>query len=89
MLWRRRSPRQTKSKGANVLSAFASLIDGKHATMASELRTVLSVGAHRLWLSTLANTGNSVDTTISEFLRRAGGIEMASRDAIKKAVDEA
>ena len=51
------------------MSAFAALIDGKHATMGSELRTVLSVGAQRLWMSTLANTGAAVDTTIAEFLR--------------------
>ena len=70
-----------KVKGSNVLAAFAALIDGKHATMGSDLRVVLSVGAQRLWMSTLANTGASVDTTIAEFLRRAG-IEMSSRGGI-------
>ena len=61
-----------KVKGADVLGAFAAMIDGKHATSGSDLRTVLSVGAQRLWMSTLANTGNAADTTISEFLTRAG-----------------
>ena len=70
-----------KVKGSNVLSAFASLIDGQHATTGSDLRTVLSVGAQRLWMSTLANTGASVDTTIAEFLKRAG-IELSSRGGI-------
>ena len=70
-----------KIKGADVLAAFAALIDGKHATMGSELLTVLSVGAQRLWLATLANTGASVDTTIAEFLRRAG-IELSSLVAV-------
>ena len=70
-----------KVKGSKVLEAFAELIDGKHATMGSDLRVVLSVGAQRLWMSTLANTGTSVDTTIAEFLRRAG-IEMSSRGGI-------
>ena len=59
-----------KIKGTDVLTAFAALIDGKHATTGSDLRVVLSVGAQRLWMSTLANSGNSVDTTISEFIRR-------------------
>ena len=70
-----------KIKGADVLGAFAALIDGKHATMGSDLRTVLSVGAQRLWMSTLANTGNAADTTISEFLTRAG-IGLSSRGGI-------
>ena len=73
-----------KIKGSDVMSAFAALIDGKHATMGSELRTVLSVGAQRLWMSTLANTGAAVDTTIAEFLRRAG-IELSSRGGIDTA----
>ena len=73
-----------KVKGSNVLSAFASLIDGQHATTGSDLRTVLSVGAQRLWMSTLANTGASVDTTIAEFLKRAG-IELSSRGGIDTA----
>ena len=73
-----------KIKGAGVLAAFAALIDGKHATMAGDLNVVLSVGAYRLWLSTLANTGASVDTTILEFLRRAG-IETAARGDIETA----
>ena len=73
-----------KVKGADVLAGFAALIDGKHATMGSDLKTVLSVGAQRLWMSTLANTGASVDTTIAEFLKRAG-IELSSRGGIDEA----
>ena len=73
-----------KIKGANVLSAFAGFIDGKHATSGSDLRTVLSVGAQRLWMATLANSGGSVDTTIEEFLKRAG-IETSSRGGIDTA----
>ena len=72
-----------KIKGADVLGAFGELIDGKHATTGSELRTVLSVGAQRLWMSTLANAGAS-DTTIAEFLKRAG-IELSSRGGIDTA----
>ena len=61
-----------KVKGSNVLQAFAELIDGKAAMQPSDLRTVLAVGANTLWSHQLANTGNSVDTTIAEFLRRFG-----------------
>ena len=61
-----------KVKGANVLQAFAELIDGKAAMMPSDLKAVLAVGANTLWSHTLANTGASVDTTIAEFLRRFG-----------------
>ena len=71
-------------KGANVLSTFAAMIDGKHATSGADLRTVLSVGAQRLWMSTLANTGNAADTTISEFLARAG-IVFSARGGIDTA----
>ena len=73
-----------KVKGTDVLTAFAALIDGKHATAGSDLRVVLSVGAMRLWMSTLANSGGSVDTTIEEFLKRAG-IETSSRGGIDTA----
>ena len=73
-----------KVKGADVLGAFAAMIDGKHATSGSDLRTVLSVGAQRLWMATLANSGGSVDTTIEEFLKRAG-IETSSRGGIDTA----
>ena len=73
-----------KVKGANVLSTFAAMIDGKHATSGSDLRVVLSVGAQRLWMSTLANSGNAADTTISEFLTRAG-IGFSARGGINTA----
>ena len=73
-----------KIKGADVLSTFAAMIDGKHATSGSDLRTVLSVGAQRLWMSTLANSGNAADTTISEFLTRAG-IVFSARGGIDTA----
>ena len=73
-----------KVKGVDTLTAFAALIDGKHATSGADLRTVLSVGASRLWMSTLANSGGAVDTTIEEFLRRAG-IATTSRGGIDTA----
>ena len=76
-----------KVKGAGTLAAFAALIDGKHASMTADLNVVLTVGAYRLWLATLANTGAAVDTTILEFLRRAG-IETAARGDIEAATTD-
>ena len=73
-----------KAKGSKVLEAFANLIDGKHASMASDLNVVWTVGAYRLWMAALANTGTSVDTTVLEFLRRAG-IEGAARGDLETA----
>ena len=61
-----------KVKGSNVLELFAELIDGKAAMTPAQLQTVMAVGANTLWAHTLANTGNAVDTTISEFLSRWG-----------------
>ena len=61
-----------KVKGSNVLQLFAELIDGKAAMTPGDLKAVFSEGANTLWAHTLANTGASVDTTISEFLRRWG-----------------
>ena len=61
-----------KVKGPDVLELFAELIDGKAAMTPAQLHTVLAVGANTLWAHTLANTGNAVDTTISEFLTRFG-----------------
>ena len=61
-----------KVKVSNVLELFAELIDGKAAMTPAQLQTVMAVGANTLWAHTLANTGNAVDTTISEFLSRWG-----------------
>ena len=61
-----------KLKGADVLRAFAELIDGTKAMQPADLKAVFAVGANTLWSHTLANSGASVDTTIAEFLRRFG-----------------
>ena len=74
-----------KVKGSNVLSMLSlRSLTASTQRRGSDLRTVLSVGAQRLWMSTLANTGASVDTTIAEFLRRAG-VELSSRGGIDTA----
>ena len=76
-----------KTKGANVLQVFAELIDGIKAMAPGDLNAVLAVGANTLWSHTLANTGASVDTTISEFLRRFG-LSWLTRGEIETATDD-
>lgn len=75
-----------KVKGSNVLQVFAELINGKAAVSAADIRTVLAEGAYQLWLYTLANTGASVDTTIMEFIRRAG-IMVTTRGDLETGTD--
>ncbi len=70
-----------KTAGASVIQAFAELIDGIHATMPSDLRTVMAVPAGQLWQYTPANTGTTVDTLIGEYLRRFG-LQWRIRDGI-------
>ena len=61
-----------KVKGSETLKEFAELIDGKHAMTPADLRAVFAVGANTLWSHTEVKTGNSVDTTIAEYLMRWG-----------------
>ena len=61
-----------KIKGAETLGVFAGMVDGVYATRGEDLRVVASAGAHTLWMSTIGASGNAADTTILEFLRRAG-----------------
>ena len=60
-----------KVKAPETLAVFASLLDGKHAGMMSDLRVVASVGANTLWLSTIAAA--AADTkTVASFLMENG-----------------
>lgn len=68
-----------KVKGDKTLEAFAELIDGKHATGLDQLNIVASVGAVRLWLSTLVNS-NADNQTVAQFLRASGLSWMARAD---------
>ena len=58
--------------GTSVLSAFADFIDGQYALTAADVNMVFSVGANTYWMSRLVRTGSAVDTTILEFIKRAG-----------------
>ena len=60
-----------KVKGAETLTAFAGLIDGKHASSIEELRIVSSVGASTLWLTTVINS-SADNMTLAQFLRASG-----------------
>ena len=64
-----------KSKGKETLTAFVNMLDGKHATMLSDLNIVAAVGAGRLWESTVLEVASetaSVFKTLAAFLRDAG-----------------
>ena len=60
-----------KVKGSETLTAFAGLIDGKHASSVEDLRVVSSVGANTLWMTRVINS--SIDNqTLAQFLRASG-----------------
>ena len=60
-----------KILGPGTLSSFTQLIDGVHASSLSDLRTVTSVGAWRLWEDTIINS-SADNMTLAAFLRGAG-----------------
>ena len=72
-----------KVKPAETLAAFLALIDGKHASMAEDLRCVLSVGAHNLWAGTIANSA-AENQTVLAFLK-ANGLSCSVRGDIEDA----
>ena len=72
-----------KVKGEMVLAAFADLVDGIHANDFSDLRTVLTVGAWRLWATTITNAA-AENQTVAQFLR-AAGLSYTSRGEIETA----
>ena len=74
-----------KVKGPETLAEFVALIDGKHATMPSDLRVVAAVGANTLWRSRLVDS-NADSTTVAKFLMD-NGIEWGVRGDIETATD--
>jgi len=69
-----------KVKADKVLEAFAGFIDGLYATGFGDLNVVTSVGAWRLWATTIANAA-AENQTLAEFLR-AGGLSYRAREGI-------
>ncbi|MCY3813973.1 MAG: hypothetical protein OXH15_19450 [Gammaproteobacteria bacterium] len=74
-----------KIKAAETLAAFLGLVDGKHASMTSDLRCVLTVGAHNLWAGTIANAA-AENQTLLAFLR-ANGLACSVRGDIETATE--
>ena len=60
-----------KIKAPETLAEFAGMIDGVHAAGFGDLRVVTSVGAWRLWESTIINSAAD-NMTLAAFLRMAG-----------------
>ena len=69
-----------KVKGPETLSEFAGMVDGTGAMNFSDLRVVTSVGAWRLWESTVINSAAD-NMTLAAFLR-AAGLSWSSRAGI-------
>ena len=61
-----------KITGKGITAALAELIDGQHASMPEHLKIAASVGSNTLWLSTLVQSGNSVNSSIAQYLRAHG-----------------
>ena len=70
-----------KITGKGVTAALAEFIDGKHASMPDHVKIAASVGSNTLWLSNLVQSGNSVDTSIAQYLR-AHGFSWMAREGI-------
>ena len=62
-----------KVKGPETLTAFANMVDGRHANELTDLRVITSVGAYRLWTVTRDNASAS-NETVKQFLNAAGVI---------------
>ncbi len=75
-----------KVKGPETLTAFTGLVDGIHAAGLADLRTVASIGAWRLWESTVINSAAD-NMTLAAFLRSAG-LSWSSRGEIEDATDD-
>lgn len=72
-----------KVKGPETLQAFSALVDGKHAMGFGDLRVCSTVGAWRLWESTVINSAAD-NMTLAAFLR-AAGLSWAARGELETA----
>ena len=71
-----------KVTAAGILEAFAAHIDGRYAQGMGDIRTVLSVGSSKLFLSTVPNAGTGNNATIAKVLQD-NGITWAVREGIE------
>ena len=60
-----------KVKADKVLEALVTFIDGIHAESPADVRIVSSVGANRLWMSTIHNP-TATNETVADILRDSG-----------------
>ncbi|MCY4454592.1 MAG: hypothetical protein OXC01_21895 [Immundisolibacterales bacterium] len=75
-----------KILGPGTLAAFTGLIDGIHAMGFGDLMICTSVGAWRLWESTIINAAAD-NMTLAAFLRKAG-VTWSARGEIETATDD-
>ena len=61
-----------KITAPGVMAAFAGLIDGQYAGGFSDLRAVMSVGANKLWSSTIPNAATGNNQSIGQILAGNG-----------------
>ena len=61
-----------KILATGVLSEFAGLIDGKYAASMGDLRLVLSVGANKVWASTIPNATTGNNASIAQIMAGNG-----------------
>ena len=57
---------------AGVISEFAGLVDGQYAAGMGDLRLVLSVGANKLWVSTIPNASSGNNESIAQIMAGNG-----------------
>ena len=57
---------------AGVISEFAGLVDGQYAAGMGDLRLVLSVGANKLWVSTIPNATTGNNASIAQIMAGNG-----------------
>ena len=73
-----------KILGAGVGAALAAFIDGKHASTPGQVKIAASVGSNTLWMSRLVSAGNSVSSSLAQYLR-AQGFDWMVREGIDTA----
>lgn len=61
-----------KVNGAETLTPFAELVDGKHAASLADLGVVASIGANTLWTTSVLPAPVTTGETLAQYMMRAG-----------------
>ena len=72
-----------KVTAPGVLAAFAAHVDGKYAQGMADIRTVLTVGSSKLFLSTVPNAATGNNASIAQVLRD-NGLTWVVREGIEE-----